>query len=133
MLRNKNGDRTVQINEFILGPGKTAIKDGEILQSVILPQSSVKSIFYKLGLREAMAISVINFVIVYAENELTIAIGAVAPTIIKLSGLEKLSVDHILDKIDQAISPIDDIRATALYRRRALNNMLKFELSKIIK
>ena len=79
-----------------------------------------------------MAISVINFAIVYDKNELTIALGAVAPTIIKLTGMKKYSVDQILDKIDNAILPIDDIRATAKYRRKALQNMLRFELSKIV-
>lgn len=133
LFRNKNGDRTVSIDEFILGPGNTAIKKGEILQAVILPLFSTKSIFYKLGLREAMAISVINFAIVYDKNELTIAVGAVAPTIIKFAGLGKYNIDQILDKIDRTISPIDDIRATAQYRRKALRNMLKFELSKIVK
>jgi len=133
ILRNKNGDRTVPIDEFVLGPDKTAIKKGEILQAVILPLSKSKSIFYKLGLREAMAISVINFAIVYETNLLTITLGAVAPTIIKLTGLEKYNIDQILEKIDSAISPIDDIRATALYRRKALQNMLKFKLSKIVK
>lgn len=133
LLRNKNGERTIPIDEFIVGPGKTSLEKGEILLAVILPQISSKSIFYKLGLREAMAISVVNFAIVYDENELTIATGAVAPTIIKLSGLEKLSIDEILKIIDNAISPIDDIRATATYRRKALQNMLRFELSKIIK
>jgi xanthine dehydrogenase FAD-binding subunit len=132
LLLNKNGDRTVSVDEFIVGPGQTTLKKGEILQAVILPLLSSKSIFYKLGLREAMAISVINFAIVYDKNELTIAIGAVAPTIIKLTGLKKYNVDQILDKIDRAISPIDDIRATAQYRRKALRNMLRFELSKIV-
>ena len=133
LLRNENGERTVQIDEFILGPGKTAIRDKEILQSIMLPLSSSNSMFYKLGLREAMAISVINFAIAYDENELAIALGAVAPTIIKLTGLKKFNLDQILEKVDNAISPIDDIRATAQYRRKALQNMLRFELSKIIK
>jgi xanthine dehydrogenase FAD-binding subunit len=133
LLCNKNGNRTIPIEKFIAGPGKTAMKDGEILLTVILPLTSSNSMFYKLGLREAMAISVINFATAYDENELTIAIGAVAPTIIKLSGLEMLYIDQILDKVDRAISPIDDIRATANYRRKALQNMLRFELSKIVK
>lgn len=133
LLHNINGEETIPIDEFILEPGKTAIKNGEILISVILPLSSSNSIFYKLGLREAMAISVINFAIVYDENDLTIALGAVAPTIIKLTGLDKYSIDQILKKVNSAISPIDDIRATANYRRKALQNMLRFELSKIIK
>ena len=133
LLHNINGEETIPIDEFILEPGKTAIKNGEILISVILPLSSSNSIFYKLGLREAMAISVVNFAIVYDENDLTIALGAVAPTIIKLTGLDKYSIDQILKKVNSAISPIDDIRATANYRRKALQNMLRFELSKIIK
>ncbi|MFC1784829.1 FAD binding domain-containing protein [Candidatus Neomarinimicrobiota bacterium] len=133
LLRNKNGERTIPIDEFILSPGKTKIGNGEILQAVTLPQTSSKSIFYKLGLREAMAISVINFAIVHVNKELIIALGAVAPTIIKITGLENLTIDQILEKVDSAISPIDDIRATANYRRKALQNMLRFELSKIIK
>lgn len=133
LLRNKTGDRTVPIEEFIIGPDKTAIKEKEILLAVILPLSNLKSLFYKLGLQEAMAISVVNFAIVYEDNKLTIALGAVAPTIINLTGLFNLSVKQILDKVDEAISPIDDIRATALYRRKVLGNMLRFELSKIVK
>ena len=133
LLCNKNGKRTIPIDEFILGPGKTVIEKCEILLAVTLPQSSAKTLFYKLGLRKAMAISVINFAIVYDENELTIAIGAVAPTIIKLTGLENNSIDQILKKSANVISPIDDIRATEQYRRKVLQNMLRFELSKIIK
>lgn len=81
LLYHRNGERTLPLNEFILGPGKTVLRDGEILQTVILPLTTSNSMFYKLGLREAMAISVLNFAIVYNKNELTIAIGAVAPTI----------------------------------------------------
>lgn len=133
LLHSKASERTISIDEFILGPGETILEKGEILLAVILPQSSAKSTFYKLGLREAMAISVVNFAIVYDENELTIALGAVAPTIIKLAGLDKYSIDQILKKVKSTISPIDDIRATALYRRKVIQNMLRFELSKIIK
>ena len=133
LLRNKTSERTVPIDEFITGPGKTTIKISEILLAIIIPRTSAKSIFYKLGLREAMAISVVNFAMVYDENELTIALGAVASTIIKLTGLGKCSIEQILEKVDKAISPINDIRATATYRRKVLQNMLRFELSKIVK
>lgn len=133
LLRNKSGERTIPIDEFITGPGETTFEKSEILLAVIQPRTSAKSLFYKLGLREAMAISVVNFAIIYDDSALTIATGAVAPTIIKLTGLAKLSVNQILDKVDSAITPIDDIRATAVYRRKALKNMLRFELSKIVK
>ncbi|MCJ7801858.1 MAG: FAD binding domain-containing protein, partial [Candidatus Marinimicrobia bacterium] len=133
LLRNKNGKRIIPIDDFLLSPGTTTIKDNEVLLAIILPLSLSNSTFYKLGLRKAMAISVINFAIVYNHDELIIAAGAVAPTIIKLSGLKGLNIDQILEKVDNAISPIDDIRATSNYRRKALQNMLRFELSKIIK
>ncbi len=133
ILESKNGKRLVPIQDFIVSPGKTTLKNGEVLQSIIMPEPYSKSLFYKLGLREAMAISIINFAIVYEDNKLTIAIGAVAPTIINLTGLYNLSVNQILEKVDDMIFPIDDIRATAKYRRKALQNMLRFELSKIIK
>jgi len=74
LLRNKDGNRLVNIEDFILNPGKTDIQQGEILQKIIIPESYSKSVFYKLGLREAMAISVINFAIVYKDNKLTIAV-----------------------------------------------------------
>jgi len=132
LLQNMTGERIVSIDDFILSPGKTFLNQGEILKTVILPITISDSMFYKLGLRESMAISVVNFSIVNNKNDLTIAIGAVAPTVIRLTELENLSIDSILKKIDEAISPIDDIRATALYRRKVLQNMLRFELTKIL-
>lgn len=132
LLQNKNGNRLVNIEDFILGPGKTEIKEDEILQKIILPKSSSESTFYKLGLREAMAISVINFAVVNGDNELTIAVGAVAPTILKFTGLAKFTIEQIINKIDESVSPIDDIRATANYRQKVLKNMLSYELLKII-
>jgi len=132
LLRNNSGNRLVNIEDFILGPGKTDLQNCEILEKVLIPESYSNSIFYKLGLREAMAISVINFAIVHEDNKLTIAVGAVAPTIIKFVGFRNLSIEQIILKIDKAISPIDDIRATADYRRKVLKNMLSYELSKIM-
>ena len=130
-LRSKNATRTIPIYEFIIGPGKTILKKGEFLESISIPISESRSIFYKLGLRAAMAIAVVNFTIVYSNTKLIIAVGAVAPTILKFSGLENLSINDILLKIDHIISPIDDIRATARYRRHALQNTLRYELNKI--
>ena len=106
--------------------------DGEILKKIIIPEPYSKSIFYKLGLRQAMAISVINFAIAYEDNKVTIAVGAVAPTVLKFEFKGQLSVEKIVQEIEQGISPIDDIRATAEYRRKVLKNMLSYELAKIL-
>ena len=132
LLVNKDGNRLVGIDEFILGPGQNDIRDGEILQKIIFPNIGLNSIFYKLGLRQAMAISVINFAIAYQDDQIIIAVGALAPTILKFEFKGQMSIETIVEEIEQKISPIDDIRATAEYRRKVLKNMLSYELAKII-
>ncbi|NQT97580.1 MAG: xanthine dehydrogenase family protein subunit M [Candidatus Marinimicrobia bacterium] len=139
------GERQVPIADFISGPGKTALNPSEILFSVILPKAAGFSTFYKLGLRQAMAVSVINFAVVAVVdrekkvfNKLTIAAGSVAPTVKYLNKLAGAlqnngnGIDGIIDLVDQDISPIDDIRATAAYRRKALKNILAFTLKELV-
>ena len=51
LLRNRNGNRVISIKDFILNPGKTVIKNDEVLQTILIPESYSKAIFKKLGLR----------------------------------------------------------------------------------
>ncbi|MEA3287094.1 MAG: xanthine dehydrogenase family protein subunit M [Candidatus Marinimicrobia bacterium] len=135
-LTSKHGQRKLPVAEFILGPGKTALGDGEILTSIRLPRDHFDSKFIKVGLRQTMAISVINIAFVYSRHNhsyshLKIAVGAVAPTIVILDTFttdflaEPSQLSNQLHLIDEAISPIDDIRATAKYRRTVLKNLIQ--------
>lgn len=58
-LCGSEGERTLPVTELITGMGKTALRDGELLTAVILPKPKPdwKQRFYKLGRREALAIS----------------------------------------------------------------------------
>lgn len=136
-------ERMVTMSEFIVGPGQLAIKSNEIIHSIILPKHDGFSTFYKLGLRQAMAISVVNFAISGQWNhsgfaEVIIAAGAVAPTVVYLeqfsTALMKNSdeIDEIIALIDEDIAPIDDLRATARYRKKALKNVLAFTLKELM-
>ncbi len=136
-LVGENGKRSISIVDFIRAPGKTAIKPHEILTSIKLKKEGEKSIFYKLGLRQSMAISVVNFAIAYARNSdgeyvsLTIAAGSVAPTIVYLKDVAKSvlagkTVEESIELVGNDINPIDDIRATGNYRCRALKNVLGY-------
>lgn len=140
-LRDNQGERQVPIREFILAPGKTILKQNEILVSLALKRTRLRSKFQKVGLRQSMAIAVVNLAYVWKENEqglesLMIATGAVAPTVVMLEAFtsaylkspEKIAT--MTDLIDEAISPIDDIRATANYRRMVLLNLVKDFLRK---
>lgn len=130
------GERQLAIHEFILGPGKTALQPGEILVSITLKRASYESTFQKIGLRRSMAISVVNLAFVYAKSgerfeHLRIACGAVAPTVVTLDKLtstilDKTSTPHDWPLLIEAdIAPIDDIRATASYRKQVVINLVK--------
>ncbi|MBC8479749.1 MAG: FAD binding domain-containing protein, partial [FCB group bacterium] len=137
------GVRKISISEFITGPGKTTLKPGELLESISIPLSNERTEFFKLGLRQSMAISVVNFALRYhVENgsfrTLKIAVGSVAPTVVLLTAYSSAVLDTptnisaALNKIEEDITPIDDIRATADYRRRVLKNVLEFTLKRAI-
>lgn len=137
-----NGSRFILVSDFIIGPGKTVMESGEIVSGIHLPRKNEKSIFYKLGLRRSMAIAVVNFAIVYnmdingAFTSLNIAAGAVAPTIVYLKSFTDaiksgVSLDKAIEQVDKDIFPIDDIRASAEYRRTVLKNVLKYTMENI--
>ena len=135
-LIGPDGERQLPIQDFILGPGKTALKQSEILVSISLKRSGYKSTFQKVGLRQSMAISVVNLAFVYSEKEsvfdyLKIASGAVAPTVVTLDKLTSTILDNASKPedwpllIEADISPIDDIRATARYRKEVVINLVQ--------
>lgn len=147
VIANAGGERAVPIDEFILGPGQTLLKPDELLKAIRLPVPPPSSRFFKLGLRDAMAISVVNAAVA-GELEgdghdrrfknLVIAVGAVAPTIVRLVKFADAALENPgdlhekLSLIDEEISPIDDIRATASYRRKVLKNLIEQTLMEML-
>ena len=142
-LVGESGERTVPIGEFIIGPGQVDMKRGELLCSILLPRRSSASAFFKFGLREAMAVAVFNFAVGYRVGgngfaELDIAAGAVAPTVVRLGGYasavrnDPRMIAEAVNLVDRDISPIDDIRSSAKYRRNALKNVLQHTLTELL-
>lgn len=144
ILKSKDGERTVPINGFMKGPGKTDIHRGELLTEIIFPEKRGKALFRKVGKRNALAISVINMAVhmEWAEGkvkEAAIAIGSAGPTALRAPYAEALLAgrtrpeseeqwqalrEELGDALDRSISPIDDIRATASYRRLLARNLV---------
>ncbi|SDP41992.1 FAD binding domain-containing protein [Desulforhopalus singaporensis] len=135
-LKSGDGERQVALEDFILGPGKTAIGRDEIVYSVNipLPAEGVGSSFRKME-RVGADIAKINIAISIKRNgdvceSCKVAVGSCAPTALLidepggiLSG--QLISDPESDLIrragvavSEAIRPIDDIRSTAEYRRK---------------
>lgn len=131
------GERTMPVQRFILGFRKVDLADDEILTRISIPamRPLADGTFIKLGLRRAQAISVVNVAVVIersaderdaALTRAAIALGSVAPLVVRASEAERTLVGKPLNDENiaraaqlavQAASPIDDIRATADYRR----------------
>ena len=140
VLLSKNGERRVHIEDFIKGPGKVELKDQEIVYGFefLDKYKDYKYIFRKIGKRVAMTISIVSMGLIFKLkdgiiNDIKIAFGAVYPTVLRMRKLEKYLIgkpieDPVLSEareiIMKEVSPIDDIRATAIYRRKVAGNII---------
>ena len=130
-----DGERTLPVEEFLLGPGKTALQDGELLTSIRLwpPQQGTGSAFIKLSRVAAdLAKASVAAVIVREGDRIVdcrLAYGSVGPTVMRAREAEKLLIgkpfnpELALEAGQVAageISPIDDVRSTAWYRREVV-------------
>lgn len=132
-LISLDGVRRIPIQEYVVGPKKTIKKQNELIRGfVIEKQKWGFSRFFKLGKRNALAISIVNGVINIAFDDdmkvssARITLGAVAPTPIQLTNLERALLGKkyseelsglIRQKVHETIEPISDIRASKKYRR----------------
>lgn len=140
-LISKEQERIVPIEEFILGVRKLALKDTEILTSIIIPRQEFSRVSYqKVGARKAQALSKLSFVGL-AEckdgkvSELRIAFGSVGTTVIRRKDIEKKYlnrsiyeiqglIEEIKEEYSAFVKPIDDQRSTAAYRKKVCLNLL---------
>lgn len=132
-LRSLRGDRQVALDDFYRGVRRSVMEPDELLTDIAFPalNASDGSTFYKLALRRAQAISVVNAAVVLRMEgslvrQAAITLGAVAPTIVHAAEAEAwlvgkpLTPETMAEAAELALNaarPIDDIRASAEYRR----------------
>jgi xanthine dehydrogenase iron-sulfur cluster and FAD-binding subunit A len=139
-LQSIKGMRIVALKDFYKGVRKTVMQPDEMLVDISFPalEASARGTFIKLALRRAQAISIIDVAVILNTStslgtsmkadtvkSASIALGAVAPTIIRAGDAEKYLLGKKLtdDVIEEAArltmnscKPIDDIRGSAAYR-----------------
>jgi carbon-monoxide dehydrogenase medium subunit len=133
-LASARGTRRVSIHDFFLGPRLTVLQADEILTDIFLPYTAGRrgATYLKLGRRHAMEIAIVGLgVAVYLNgsdrvvSECRIAMGSVAPTVIRARAAEEILrareisddlVDEIAAVAADAARPISDVRASAEYR-----------------
>ena len=127
-LMSKNGERIIDINNFFKGPGKTILKDDEIIHSITIPKGRyTKKIsgFYKVGKRNALAIGVVSVAWAIKKDTIRFSFGGASPTISTTEIKKNASKKGIEKEVLKAISPIDDIRGSKNYRRDVILNIVE--------
>lgn len=133
-LIGTGGARRLALDEFFLGPGRTAREHDELISEIEIPiAENSASAFLKAGRRKAMEISVVcvaaSLTIDPTDQSCRaarIALGAVAPTPLRAREAEAHLVGKALAAAQlrrageiaaEECSPLDDVRASSDYRR----------------
>lgn len=140
-LMSETGPRHLPLAEFLLGPRKTARLQKEIMTAILVPNSALggQSRFLKLGARAYLVISIAMVAARITCRDGTIAsaalaVGACSGTARRLAVIEAALIgqplataaDAIRDTdVTAALSPMDDLRATAVYRSQAAHELLR--------
>ncbi len=132
-ISSASGARTLPLEMFFTGPGRTALEPAELLKSIFLPATTATtgSAFLKVG-RVAADIAKVFVAVRLTRDgdrigECRIALGAVAPTPLRVPEAEALLTGERPEAavitaaaawVQTAIAPITDVRSTAAYRRQ---------------
>ncbi len=140
--------RQVPLENFFKGPGQTALKPGEIVTHILVkkPRPTVKCAYIKHKIRHSLEIAITGVAVAidFADGrcrDARIVVGACAPTPVRAGKAESLLIGSPLSAADiekaeaaasQEISPIDDVRGSAAYRREMTAVCLRRAVADIV-
>jgi len=141
ILSTQASERVIPLSGFITAPGKTRLEKGEILTGIRVkkPEGYHIQHFEKVGQRKALACAVASMAALVKTSSAgviesaRIAWGSVGPTVVMPPDVEAALIGKTLspavlkaatDLAGTAMAPIDDLRATAAYRRKVAGNLL---------
>jgi CO/xanthine dehydrogenase FAD-binding subunit len=141
-LRSLESTRRVPAHEFFLGPKRSVLRADELITAVHVPVGRGPQQFAKVGTRNAMVIAVCSFALAFdpGARRVGTGIGSAGPTPLRAGeaedylaseldeaaawhgegGLSDSAIARFGELVAAAASPIDDVRGSAAYRRRAL-------------
>lgn len=117
------GERAIPLREFFAGPGKTVLAPDEILTRIRIPGAPARGCFIKFCTRRAMDLAFVSVACAVVGRETRLALGAVAPTPIR--------VPPTVEEAVKRCAPIDDVRATAEYRREMVRVLVRRALARV--
>lgn len=147
-----SGERSVQMEDFFSGVNATVLEDGELLAEIAipLPDGRIDASYRRID-RTVVDIALVNAsasITVDESNRVTgtrIALGAVAPVILRSPAAEALLEGVDISRVDGALleqagirasedaKPISDVRASAAYRTEMVKVMVRRALEDIVR
>ena len=141
-ILGSSGERLLPVEDFLVGPGKNALEEDELLVQLVLPKPMLgtSDAYLRLTPRTEMDIAVagtgvsITLDTTGVCTAARIAIGAVAPTALLIeaagqalvgSKLEDDAIDRAVTAVRAAASPISDKRGSAQYRTHVVGVLVK--------
>ncbi|GAB6153813.1 xanthine dehydrogenase family protein subunit M [Desulfosporosinus burensis] len=148
ILFGPNGRRCIGLNNFFKGPGLTVLERGEVIEELIIPEQDEETLstYCKIGRRKALEIAICGVALVATPRgdywrDVSLGLGAVGPTpilAIKASALlesqpwtESLINESARIAASQCL-PIDDLRASADYRRAMIKVLVQRNIRELI-
>ena len=129
VLTSVEAERRVPFSEFYTGYRATVMQPDELIVALEIPPLDGQQWFRKVGTRAAQAISKVVLAGIRGTVP-RIALGSVGPTVIRAHRTEQkiaggATPDEAALTLEGEITPIDDVRSTAVYRRTVAGNMLR--------
>jgi carbon-monoxide dehydrogenase medium subunit len=127
VLRGPRGDRSVSMEQLILGYYTTCIEPDELLVEVRVPPAPARAVYRKFLSRSSEDRPCVTVAAVHGDGGLGVVVGAVAERPQRFDDLCRLDADGLGDarqrrELAEAyaarLEPISDVRGSAAYRRR---------------
>ncbi len=149
-LQSVTGVRVVPLADFIVGVRATCLQPNEMVTALLIPNALAndRTSFNKLGARTYLVISIVMCATrlqVSDANIITdaaVVVGSCSAVACRLTSLEQALIGQactadalhgfVRSEFFSPLTPIDDVRATASYRRHASQVMVQRELIKLV-
>ena len=142
------GERTVALEDFFTGPGRTVLQRGEILAEICVPPMppDTKGVYLKHASRGAADLAIVGVAVIATLDggccrNVKIVLGAVAPMPIRARNAERVLEgkeinDAVIEQAARAAAaesrPITDVRASADYRREMVKVFTQWAIRRAI-
>ncbi len=133
VLASVDGREELPLDQFYVGYKETRRRPHQLVVAIRIPRRPYAvQVFEKVGARRAQAIAKVGLAVTHSAAGWRVVAASMAPTIRRCPALERLleteaqvhSPDDLLPAIERDVTPIDDIRSTAAYRKQVMARVL---------